>query len=55
VWTLEEDEALLLEFDAGLALETIALSRGRGVFGVAVRLCKLGRQPPEPTTYEPRV
>jgi hypothetical protein len=47
-WTPDEDEALLLEFDAGLPLEQIALSRGRGVFGVAVRLCKLGRTPPTP-------
>jgi hypothetical protein len=47
VWTPDEDEALLLEFDAGLPLEQIALSRGRGIFGVAVRLCKLGRTPPD--------
>jgi hypothetical protein len=49
VWTPDEDEALLLEFDTGLPLEHIALLRGRGVFGVAVRLCKLGRTPPEPS------
>jgi hypothetical protein len=53
VWTPDEDEALLLEFDAGLPLEQIALLRGRGVFGVAVRLCKLGRKPPEPCRAEP--
>jgi hypothetical protein len=53
VWTPDEDEALLLEFDAGLSLESIALSRGRGVFGVAVRLCKLDRKPPEPSPAEP--
>jgi hypothetical protein len=52
-WTPDEDEALLAEFDAGLPLDRIALLRGRGVFGVAVRLCKLGRRPPEPTTTEP--
>jgi hypothetical protein len=45
VWTLDEDEALLLEFEAGLPLEEIALLRGRGVFGVEVRLIKLGRKP----------
>lgn len=48
VWTPDEDDALLLEFDAGLPLEQIALLRGRGVFGIAVRLCKLGRTPPDP-------
>jgi 5-methylcytosine-specific restriction endonuclease McrA len=48
VWTPDEDEALLLEYEAGLPLEQIALLRGRGVFGVAVRLCKLGRIPPDP-------
>jgi hypothetical protein len=52
VWTQDEDEALLLEFDTGLPLEQIALSRGRGVFGVAVRLCKLGRTPPDPKGAE---
>lgn len=49
VWTPDEDEALLLEFDAGLPLEEIAHSRGRGTFAVAVRLCKLGRKPQELT------
>ncbi len=49
VWTPDEDEALLLEFEAGLPLEQIALLRGRGVFGVAVRLCKLGRTPSDPS------
>jgi hypothetical protein len=53
VWTQDEDEVLLLEFDAGLPLDQIALLRGRGVFGVAVRLCKLGRTPPEPTNAAP--
>ena len=53
VWTPDEDQALLLEFDAGLPLEEIALLRGRGVFGVAVRLCKLGRKPPTPNPAEP--
>lgn len=43
VWTTEEDQTLLLKFDAGLSLEEIALLLERGVFGVAVRLCKLGR------------
>jgi hypothetical protein len=52
VWTVDEDEALLFEFDAGLPLEQIALLRGRGVFGVAVRLCKLGRTPPDPGSSE---
>jgi len=52
VWTPDEDEALLLEFDAGLPLESIALLRQRGVFGVAVRLYKLGRNPPEPSPTE---
>jgi len=52
VWTPDEDEALLLEFDAGLPLDRIALLRGRGVFGVAVRLCKLGRRPPDPSSAE---
>lgn len=52
VWTQDEDESLLLEFEAGLPLEQIALLRGRGVFGVAVRLCKLGRTPPDPCTAE---
>lgn len=53
VWTQDEDEALLLEFEAGLPLHQIALLRGRGVFGVAVRLCKLGRTPPDPSIIEP--
>ena len=52
-WTPDEDEALLLEFDAGMPLEQIALLRGRGVFGVSVRLCKLGRKPPDPSIAEP--
>jgi hypothetical protein len=47
VWTPDEDASLLLEYDAGLPLEEIALSRGRGVFGVAVRLYKLGRKLPD--------
>jgi hypothetical protein len=47
VWTPDEDAALLLEYDAGLPLEEIALSRGRGVFGVGVRLYKLGRKLPD--------
>ena len=53
VWTLDEDEALLLEFEAGLPLEEIALLRGRGIFGVDVRLCKLGRNSREPSPAEP--
>lgn len=43
VWTPDEDEVLLLEFDAGLPLAEIAARRGRGEFAVEVRLCKLGR------------
>jgi hypothetical protein len=43
VWTSEEDELLLREFEAGSPLEAIARSLGRGVFSVEVRLCKLGR------------
>jgi len=46
VWTPDEDAAMLLEYDAGFPLEEIALLRGRGVFGVAVRLHKLGRKLP---------
>jgi len=42
VWEPEEDAALLREFDADLPLEEIAARRGRGVFSVEVRLCKLG-------------
>ena len=46
-WTPDEDASLLLEFDAGLPLDEIAALRGRGVFGVAVRLFKLGRKLPD--------
>jgi hypothetical protein len=42
-WSPEEDEALLRDFEAGFSLEEIAQVRGRGVFGVEVRLSKLGR------------
>ena len=44
VWTPAEDEALLMEFDAGLTTAEIALILGRGAFAVEVRLCKLGRK-----------
>jgi hypothetical protein len=42
-WEPAEDAALLSEFDAGLSLEDIAARRGRGIFAIEVRLCKLGR------------
>ena len=42
VWEPEEDAALMRECDAGLPLEEIAARRGRGVFAIEVRLCKLG-------------
>jgi hypothetical protein len=45
VWTSEEDERLLREFEAGSPLEAIARLLRRGVFSVEVRLCKLGRTP----------
>jgi hypothetical protein len=48
VWTPEEDERLLQEFDAGSPLERIAGLLGRGVFSLEVRLCKLGRTPRSP-------
>jgi len=45
VWTPDEDEVLVREFDAGVSLDEIAQRLGRGVFAVEVRLCKLGRVP----------
>jgi len=48
VWTPDEDKTLLREVEAGLPLEDIARSLGRGVFSVQVRLFKLGRGPSPP-------
>ena len=48
VWTLEEDTNLLSEFEQGFSLDKIAELRQRGVFSVAVRLCKLGKNPTYP-------
>jgi hypothetical protein len=42
-WSPEEDTALLQGLESGLSLEEIARQLGRGVFAVAVRLSKLGR------------
>jgi hypothetical protein len=52
VWEPTEDAALLAELDAGLPLEEIAARRGRGLFAVNVRLCKLGRVPQQGQTSQ---
>ena len=49
-WVPSEDAALLADFDAGLPIEVIAARRGRGIFSVQVRLCKLGRDPSHPVS-----
>jgi hypothetical protein len=48
VWTADEDEALLRYFEAGVPLDVIASSLGRGVFSVRVRLDEFGIAPSSP-------
>jgi hypothetical protein len=45
VWSPQDDEQLLREYDAGTPIKEIAKTLGRGVFSLEVRLCKLGRIP----------
>jgi len=44
-WTDQEDQALAIAFDAGIALKQIAQELGRTVFAVEQRLIKLGKVP----------
>ncbi|NML46807.1 hypothetical protein HHL11_23890 [Ramlibacter sp. G-1-2-2] len=42
-WTAQEDAALELAFDAGIALKQVAQELGRTTFAVEQRLVKLGK------------
>jgi hypothetical protein len=44
-WADQEDQALAIAFDAGIALKQIAQELGRTVFAVEQRLIKLGKVP----------